>query len=99
MKNYKKISEIKNIVSPIAKKHGLKKISLFGSRARGDDDTQSDYDFLITKGKVHTLWLYMSLVDELEQAFNAHVDVVNDTSPDSDIVETASREGIVLYEE
>jgi len=45
------------------------------------------------------MWRYMSLVDELEQAFNAHVDVVNDTSPDSDIVETASREGIVLYEE
>ena len=93
------ISEIKNIVVPIAKKYGVKKISLFGSRARGDNDFYSDYDFLITKGKVRSLWRYMSLVDELEEAFASHVDIVNDTSADKNLVSEAKREGILLYEE
>ncbi|MBQ7193399.1 MAG: nucleotidyltransferase domain-containing protein [Synergistaceae bacterium] len=35
------------IVAPIAIKHGVKKIKLFGSRARGEEHAQSDYDFLI----------------------------------------------------
>lgn len=96
MSDYK-IPEIKNIVVPIAKKYGVKKISLFGSRARGDNDSFSDYDFLITKGKVRSLWLYMSLVDELETAFDSHVDVVNDTSADKILVAEAEREGILLY--
>ena len=94
-----KVSEIKNIAAPIAEKYGVRKISLFGSRARGDNNFNSDYDFLISKGKVNTLWLYMSLVDELERAFDSHVDVVNDTSADRILVSTAEREGIVLYEE
>ncbi|MBQ9419962.1 MAG: nucleotidyltransferase domain-containing protein [Synergistaceae bacterium] len=93
------VAEIKNIVRPIAAKYGVKKISLFGSRARGDNNFHSDYDFLITKGRVHTLWLFMSLVDELEQALNSHGDVLNDTSADRDLVSVAEREGIVLYGE
>lgn len=93
------IPEIKNIVMPIAKKHGVKRISLFGSRARGDNNYDSDYDFLITKGKVKTLWLYMGLVDDLEEAFKTHVDVVMDTSPDKDFIAEAESDGILLYEE
>lgn len=93
------IPEIKNIVMPIAKKHGVKRISLFGSRARGDNNYDSDYDFLITKGKVKSLWLYMGLVDDLEEAFKTHVDVVMDTSPDKDFIAEAESDGILLYEE
>ena len=98
MSDYK-VSEIKNIAAPIAEKYGVRKISLFGSRARGDNNFNSDYDFLISKGKVNTLWLYMSLVDELERAFNSHVDVLNDTSADRNLVSEAERECILLYEE
>ncbi len=75
MSDYK-ISEIKTIAASIAKKYGVKKIYLFGSRARGDNNFHSDYDFLISKGKVNTLWLYMSLVDELEKAFASHVETL-----------------------
>ena len=37
------------------------RIVLFGSRARGDNRPDSDYDFLITKGNVTTLWRMASL--------------------------------------
>jgi len=40
----------------------------------------------------------MSLVDEREKAFAFHVDVVNDTSADKNLVLNVEREGILLYE-
>ena len=39
------VSEISDIVAPIAEKYGVKKVFLFGSRARGDYREDSDYDF------------------------------------------------------
>ena len=36
------IERIKSIVAPIAQKHGVEKVWLFGSRARGDAQPDSD---------------------------------------------------------
>ena len=44
------IDEIREIVAPIAKQHGVDKVFLFGSYARGEADAQSDLDFLIFGG-------------------------------------------------
>ena len=41
------IEEIKNKSVPIAKKYGVKKLSLFGSYARGEADKNSDLDFFL----------------------------------------------------
>ena len=40
------IEEIRAKAVPIAKKYGVKKLSLFGSYARGEADAQSDLDFM-----------------------------------------------------
>ena len=85
-------------VAPIAIKHGVRKIKLFGSRARGDEHTQSDYDFLISRGKIDTLIKYSAFVEELEEILGTRVDVVTDTSDDEDLIASAEREGILLYE-
>ena len=42
-------SEINNITQQIIEKYHPEKIILFGSAARGDDDSGSDADFLIIK--------------------------------------------------
>ena len=39
------IDEIKKIIIPIAKTHGVKSISLFGSYARGEAKENSDFCF------------------------------------------------------
>ena len=49
------ISAIRETVTPIAQRHGVKRVYLFGSRARGDNRPDSDYDFLITEGNVTPL--------------------------------------------
>ncbi|MBQ3627041.1 MAG: nucleotidyltransferase domain-containing protein, partial [Synergistaceae bacterium] len=46
------LEELKKIVAPIAEKRGVDKVYLFGSRARGDNRPDSDYDFIISRGKL-----------------------------------------------
>lgn len=91
-------SDVKNIILPIILKYGVDRVILFGSKARGDATKDSDYDFLISKGNIRSLLQYMSFVGELEDVLNTHVDVITDTSPDENIIQTAMQEGILLYE-
>ena len=92
------IERIKSIVAPIAKKHGVERVWLFGSRARGEETENSDYDFLISKGKITTLFKYMALVDDLEEAFGTHVDVVTDTSNDPEFLNDIKMDEVCVYE-
>ncbi len=92
------IENIKRVLCPIAVKYGVQKVSMFGSRAKNSATESSDYDFLISKGKVDSILSYVSFVNELEEAFGTHVDVVTDTSDDEKIIETARKDGILLYE-
>lgn len=91
-------TNIKELILPIILKYGVARVILFGSMARGDADENSDYDFLISKGRIRSLLQYMSFVGELEDALNSHVDVITDTSSDDTIIRTAMKEGILLYE-
>ena len=91
-------TNIKKLVLPIVQKYGIERIFLFGSMARGDETEHSDYDFLISKGNLRSLIQYMSFVSELESALKCHVDVITDTSSDEKIIQTALKEGILLYE-
>ena len=93
------ISKLRNTVCPIAERYGVKSITLFGSRARGDNRPDSDYDFLISKGKVDDLWLQIAIIDDLKDALTANVDVVTDTSGNAPLIFNAKQEGILLYEE
>ncbi|MBP5592007.1 nucleotidyltransferase domain-containing protein [bacterium] len=93
-------SEINTLTSnilPIAEKYGVTRIKLFGSRARGDNKPQSDYDFLISKGAIQTLLQYSAFVAELEELLGVHVDVITDTSDDEYLINTAETEGIEIY--
>ena len=43
------IDEIRKIVAPIANQHGVDKVFLFGSYARGDATPASDVDLCVTR--------------------------------------------------
>ena len=89
---------LKERILPIVQKYDVERVILFGSMARGDADENSDYDFLISKGSLRSLIQYMSFVSELESVLQCHVDVITDTTSDEIIIQTAQREGILLYE-
>ena len=91
------IEEIREKVIPIAKKYDVKKISLFGSYARGEADENSDVDFLYRKGKVLGLD-YFGFVNDLEDEFNCHVDLISEGISDKDFLAEIKNEEVILYE-
>ena len=96
---FEELNRITDMISPIAKKYGVIKVFLFGSRARGDDNSDSDYDFLISKGDINTMLKLVAFVDELEDLFGAHVDVVTDTSSDKTFLNEIKGDLLLVYEQ
>ena len=93
------IDGIREIITPIAERHELKRVFLFGSRARGDNRPDSDYDFIVSFGSNKGLFEYVDLVEELEDAFVAHVDVITDSSDCNDpIFVAAEKEKVLIYD-
>lgn len=90
---------IRSIVVPIAKNFGVEKVYLFGSRAKGLESPQSDYDFLISRGNINSLLRYVAFVNSLEEALGSHVDVVTDTSSDQDFIQMINNEAVLIYEQ
>ena len=83
---------------PLAQKYGVKRLGLFGSYARGEAKDESDLDFLINEGNMRGLIQYMSFVNDLEDAFGCHVDVVMDGIRDQEFLNTIKKDEVVLYE-
>lgn len=99
MKKPYTIEEIRRIAAPIAKAHGVKRLSLFGSYAKGEADENSDVDFLVEKGKILGLIKYLSFVYALEDALNCHVDLVTATSSDKNFIDRIKTDEVTIYEE
>ena len=98
MLNDNAIRELSAAISPIAASFGVEKLYLFGSRARGDARPDSDYDFLISKGQVRTLFLHAALCQALEEALRAPVDLITDTSSDAALIAKARKDAVLLYD-
>ena len=92
------IENISRLVAPIAEKYGADRVALFGSRAKNTAKETSDYDFVISKGKIQSLFQLASFINELEQAFGKSVDVITDTSNDSLFLERIKKDEVVIYE-
>ena len=70
--------ELREIVAPIAEKHGILRVYLFGSRAREDHKEGSDYDFCILAPKGYGLFKIGSFLNDLEDALGAEVDIISE---------------------
>jgi predicted nucleotidyltransferase len=62
----------------IAQKHGAFNLRVFGSVARGEATDESDLDFLVEVGPVHSAWFPAGLVADLEDLLGIPVDVVTE---------------------
>ena len=95
MKTYT-LSEIKTIVSRLAKQYGAERIYLFGSYARGDMTDTSDIDLRIDKGSIHGFQLGGLLLD-LEASLAVPVNLVPTSSLDQRFLNAIQKEEILLY--
>ncbi len=59
----------------IAARHGAHNVRIFGSVARGEDDEQSDVDFLVEMDEGRSLMDHAALLVDLEELLGRKVDV------------------------
>ena len=79
----------------LAKKHGIKELILFGSRARGDFNRASDIDLAARGGDI----CRFALDVEDETSTPLRYDVVDlDRNVQEDLHKMIETEGVVLYE-
>lgn len=70
------ILEIKNKITPILKKYGVKKASLFGSVVREEQTENSDIDLLVELPETASLLELANLKLDLEETLKKKVDVL-----------------------
>ena len=70
------IEELKQKIAPVAVKYELDKVILFGSRARGDGNTNSDFDFYVESTAIKGLFKLGGLFADMESAVGNKVDIV-----------------------
>ena len=70
------IEEIKQKISPILKRYGIKKAGLFGSVARGGMKEDSDIDMLVEIENPISLLDFIKIKLEIEKTLGREVDLV-----------------------
>jgi len=92
--------ELCEIVGPIAAEYGIKRVYLFGSRARGDNDSNSDYDFCVQVPKGMGLFRMGGFFGKLEDALGTdRVDVVSQKAISDEFYNEISKDLRLVYEE
>lgn len=87
---------VEDDIIKIAKKDGIKKVILFGSRARGTNTERSDIDLAVSGGDI--LNFYFDVEEETWTLLM--FDVINlDKKISDELKAEIERDGIVLYEE
>ena len=91
------VDEIREIVIPIAKKHGVAALYLFGSYARGEATAESDVDFLLAGGKICSLYQLAAFRLDLEDALGKQVDILTLGQNNQLFIHKIRKEEVKIY--
>lgn len=91
------INKVYKQISDFAKEFNVKKVILFGSRARGDNKPKSDIDIAVY-GCVNFDGFQLKIDEELWSLL--HVDIINMDSKyiSDELIREINKDGRVLYE-
>ncbi|MEK7217416.1 MAG: nucleotidyltransferase family protein [Patescibacteria group bacterium] len=92
------IDSIKQITTPILKKYGVERASLFGSIVRGEDTDKSDVDILVSIKRPMGIFEFMGLQFALEEALKKKVDLVSERAVNKYIKPYIEKNLVVIYE-
>ena len=87
----------KKIISLI-KKHGAKKIAVFGSYARGEEKPKSDIDILVEFSERKSLLDIVGIEQELSDILGIKVDLLTEKSISPYLIGRIKKEMKVIYE-
>jgi predicted nucleotidyltransferase len=79
------LDNLKSKLFEFCRRHGVARLEVFGSVARGEAHRGSDLDLLITfRPEVHIGWEFFSLHEELEEILGGKVDLLTRRSVEQD---------------
>jgi len=81
----------------ILKKHGAKKIEIFGSYARDEQKETSDLDVIVEFEKRKSLLEIVGIEQELEDALGIKVDLLTGASISPYLIERIEKESKVVF--
>ena len=90
--------ELCGIVAPIAESYKMKQVYLFGSRARGDNRKDSDYDFCVVTSDDCDLFELGGFFAELREALGVEIDLVCQESLRDNFSREVLRDRRLVYE-
>ncbi len=80
------------------KKHGAKKIAVFGSYARGEAKPKSDIDILVEFSERKSLLELVGIEQELSDTLGIKVDLLTEKSISPYLIDRIKKEMKVIYE-
>lgn len=92
-----KIERVYAQIAAIAKQHRIRKVVLFGSRARGDYREKSDIDLAIY-GCADFVAFSDQLEEELWSLLQLDLIDMNGMSVSKELIDEIERDGVILYE-
>ncbi len=93
------IQELSGIVGPVARKYHMTAVYLFGSRARGDNRKDSDYDLIVEIGPGFRAFDLFAFEDELKEILKRDVGAMTASvlRNDNDFARDVMKEWIQIY--
>ena len=91
------VEELRTIVAPIARAHGVESVSLFGSYSKGTASAQSDVDLKIEKGALKSLFQISGFRLAVEDALALPVDLVTSEASDRAFLDAIEKDEVLLY--
>ena len=91
------INHIKERVTPVARNHGVRRVMLFGSYARGEATEESDIDLHVWCRNLKSLFALGGFMADLNDALGKNVDVVPHDGMRKKFYETIKDEEVLLY--
>ena len=96
------IDDIKRIVAPVAIRHGVDRVYLFGSYARGAATPHSDIDLCVDAEALRGLFALSGLRADLADALNKELDLITVNSlkysNDAQFLENLRKDQVLIYE-
>ena len=96
------VEEIKRIVTPIAVRHGLRQVYLFGSYAKGTATGASDIDLCVDAANLPGMFALGGFYAALQEALKKDLDLITlkalQTTPDASFRANLEKERILIYE-
>ena len=91
------IPAVKERIAPVCKAHGVAKVYLFGTYARGEATEESDVDLHIEGGRIRGLFELSGFRQDIVEALEKDVDIITCVPKPEHFRENLEREEILLY--